>query len=79
MRWRLFDTGVEGDKEDWREDDEKAGSVLKSVECGEGPVEVDEVVFGKGEMHGLADLNLQQSSFFGQDNLTFLNRWIHLK
>ena len=57
----------------------KPGSVLKSVECGEGPIEVDEVVFGKGEMHGLADLNLQQSSCFGQDNLTFLNRWIHLK
>ena len=37
----------------------KPGSVLKSVECGEGPIEVDEVVFGKGEMHGLADLNLQ--------------------
>ena len=72
MGWRLVDTVVEGDKEDCREDDEKPGSVLKSVECGEGPVEVDKVVFGKGEMHGLADLNSQQStSFFGQGDLTF--------
>ena len=82
MRWRLVDTVVEGDKEDWREDDEKPGLLLKGeefVECGEGLVEVDEVVFGKGEMHGLADLKLQESSFFAQDNLTFLKRWIHLK
>ena len=82
MRWRLVDTVVEGNKEDWREDDEKPGSLLKGeecVECGEDPVEVDEVVFGKGEMHGLAELNLQHSSFFGQGNFTLLNRWIHLK
>ena len=79
MRCRLVDTVAEGDKEDWREDDEKPGSLLKGVECGEGSVEVDEVVFGKGEMHGLADLNSQQSSSFGEGNLPFLNRWIHLK
>jgi len=81
MQWRLVDTVVEGDKEDWREDDEIPGSLLKGeecVECGEGPLEVDEVVFGKGEMHGLADLNLQHSSFLRRQ-LDFLNRWIHLK
>ena len=71
MQCRLVDTVAEGDKEDWREDDEKPGSLLKGVECGEGSVEVDEVVFGKGEMHGLADLNSQQSSSFGQGNLPF--------
>ena len=65
---------MEGDEEDSRKDDEKPGSVLKgeeSVEYDEGPGEVDAVVFGKGDMHGSVDLNLRQSSFFGEGNLAF--------
>ena len=65
---------MKGSKEDLMKDDEKPGSVVKAedfIEGGEGPVGVDAVVFGEGEMHGSVILNLRQSSFSGQGNLTF--------
>ena len=73
---------MKGGEEDLTKDDEKPGPVVKAeefVEDGEGPVEDDEgrpvgvdvVVFGEGEMHGSVLLNLRQSSFSGQGNLTF--------
>ena len=71
MRCRLVDTVAEGDKEDWREDDEKPGSLLKGVECGEGSVEVDEVVFGERRNAWTGRLELAAVQFFWRRQLAF--------